>query len=146
MPPGARYSAKDGYRDGGLIDNIYRDGAANGRNSRSNSLHLRPGEEADKYGMPVAEKQRSELLGGFAGAEEEFDAERLMTEGCEDEAGPAGRALYDPELEANWIEMAVSTSVFFPQRKAKRNYIYQYTLRIWDSNSTAEAAATGTLG
>lgn len=24
------------------------------------------------------------------------------------------RALYDPELEANWIEMAISTTVYFP--------------------------------
>lgn len=64
----------------------------------------------------------------------------------EAEASPVDRALYDPELEANWMEMAVSTSVLFPQRNPKRKYFYQYTLRIWDCNKTSEAAATGSLG
>ena len=66
--------------------------------------------------------------------------------GYENESvSPVDRALYDPELDANWIELTVSSCVYFPQRNPKRNYFYQYTLRIWGCNKTSEAAATGQL-
>lgn len=58
---------------------------------------------------------------------------------------PVDRAHYDPDMDANWIEMTVASTVFFPQRNTKRKYFYQYTLRIWDCNRTSEAAATGSL-
>ena len=79
-------------------------------------------------------------------AEEGPDAEYPSNEYNELLVNAVDRALYDPELEANWIEMAISTNVYFPQRNVKKTYFYQYTLRIWDGNRTSEAAATGTLG
>lgn len=66
---GARLTPKDGHREGRLIDNIYRESPHNGRNSRSNSLNLRPGEEHEKYQTPKVERQRTDLLRGLLAAE-----------------------------------------------------------------------------
>jgi hypothetical protein len=58
------------------------------------------------------------------GEEEPELIEQYLDDYYDSDIAPVDRALYDPDIEANWIEMAVSTSVFFPQKKSKRKYIY----------------------
>ena len=50
------------------------------------------------------------------------------------------RAVYDPSLQANWLEMTIQSKIKFPERNPKKNYVYLYTLRIWDGNKTSMAA------
>ena len=56
------------------------------------------------------------------------------------------RAAYDESLEANWIELSISSNVYFPERNPKKSYVYVYTLKLWDGNLTADAAGKGALG
>ena len=53
------------------------------------------------------------------------------------------RAKYDPQIEANWLELSVNSQILFPDRNPKKRYIYLYTLRIWDATRTSEAVQRG---
>jgi len=52
---------------------------------------------------------------------------------------PIQKALYDPSLDTCWMEVAVSSSIYFPNKLHKKKYIYLYTLRIWDGNKVSES-------
>ena len=123
-------NATNGKRDGGYVDDIYQDQDNQSGDTRSNSVSQSARLDRDASAMISVQ-----------------DYPYYDQNGYENESiSPVDRALYDPDLDANWMELTVSTCVLFPQRDPKRTYIYQYTLRIWDCNKTSEAAATGQLG
>lgn len=127
-----------GKNKDGWVDDIYQEHDPS--DTRSNSVLQRTGYDYDRSQSTRLERDASGLLSGV-------DCQFLDKDPVDHEIiYPVDRALYDPELDANWIELTVSSCALFPQRSPKRNYIYQYTLRIWDCNKTSEAAATGSLG
>jgi hypothetical protein len=82
---------KDRRRDEGWVDDIYQEAEQLTGDTRSNSARL----DRDASGL-------------LSGVETQF----LDNTGMEsDSIYPVNRALYDPDLDANWIELTVSTGV-----------------------------------